>query len=746
MIDATDKENPAGLGRGGENKQQIQHLAIDNITKPNDVFNAWTAPICTGVGVKHSNGPGKDYATTTLAQIAQRADKPASVDKTEMSWVIPSTLHASDARDKEAQKARGRFVAIALDIDSGNVGLGDLRTALIVAIGEKAPALIYSTKSATPSNKRWRVFIPLAKPTDAAGYQATAEALSKTIASAGVVAGGESSRFGQIWFLPNRGEYYKWALIGDVSDPGSFLVPSIPTPPEPKPAPKPEVRTGPYISAPESVIAAFNEAHDLASVMASYGYTHGAGPHWRSPLQTSESFATQVQECGRRWVSLSESDRGAGLGRESADGSVTCGDAFDLFAFFVHGNDRTKAIKDAVRLLGLDTYSPASAVAYNPFTGATYQPIEPAFQRLGDAPGPLRVPEPVFASAALLASAQSSPPLIVEDLFYSDVGHMAAPGGVGKTTLLCHIGVCVATGRRCLGARVFMPGRFIYVTGEDDAEIIWYRVRECMKALELSEAETAMVYANFAVIEASRLPMKLTEETPQGILPAPAVEDLIARIKDLTPRITVIDPLVSFSVGESKPNDSAQGMILACRQIRAAVGGCVYMVAHTSKVAGQNQNTDQYASRGGSAIADGSRMVHIATAMDATQWVKETGEVLAEGCTAIKLTIAKNSYGRKPEPFLIHRKGFEFRAVQAQRPPSKEEQASEDALTVLAFMKDKAYEGLFYSKQDLTALHSLIGVPKHRTTVALATLQADGRIVLEKAQGQRGQGCIWRPC
>ena len=677
---------------------------------------------------------GLTYQTTTFNDLVDMAEKAPSVPKNNASWFLGSTTNTSESREHKFQRENGLFALLSIDID-----VDTAREAVIEVMGDSY-ALVYSTRSATPALRKWRVLIPLARLARYGELKATYKAIQKHFASHGIVLDDSANRSGQVQFVPNRGELYQHFITGDPLGRLPVLDEVIdPEPVKPKPLPPAKLDAG----NSGSVIRAFNEAHDLVSVMASYGYQHGHGPHWRSPMQTSDSYATEVID--QRWRSLSESDRVCGIGAESDGGDCRTGDCFDLFAYFVHSNNRSSAVKDAARLLGLEAYSPASALSSNPFTGSASGTTEPAFQRQGDAPNPSRVPNPVFASAELLAMAQSSPPLIVEDLFYSDVGHIAAPGGVGKTTLLCHIGVCVATGRRCLGARVFIPGRFIYVTGEDDAEIIWYRVRECMKALNLTEAEVGMVYANFAVIEASRLPMKLTQETPQGILPAPAVGDLIAHIKDLNPRITVIDPLVSFSVGESKPNDSAQGMILACRQIRAAVGGCVYMVAHTSKMAAQNQSTDQYASRGGSAISDGSRMVHIASTMDANQWAKETGEVLAEGCTAIKLTIAKNSYGRKPEPFLIHRKGFEFRVVNSKRRPSAEEQASADALTVLAFMRGKAADGLVYSKQDITALHSQIGVPKHRTTAALAILQADGRIVGEKTPGQRGRGFVWRP-
>jgi putative DNA primase/helicase len=91
-----------------------------------------------------------------------------------------------------------------------------------------------------------------------------------------------------------------------------------------------------------SSIEAFNQANPLSDVLLSCGYIQS--PHndddWRSPHQTSGSYATRVyrgSDGQERWVSLSGSDAEKGVGA-AAEG-CRWGDAFDLWVHYQHGGD-----------------------------------------------------------------------------------------------------------------------------------------------------------------------------------------------------------------------------------------------------------------------------------------------------------------------------------------------------------------------------------------------------------------------
>jgi hypothetical protein len=108
-----------------------------------------------------------------------------------------------------------------------------------------------------------------------------------------------------------------------------------------------------------SVIDHFNQRHAIADLLAKHGYEQdGASDHWRSPYQSTGTFATM--DAGDHWVSLSESDAVAGIGAAAA-GGYRWGDAFDLYVHYEHGGDRTRAICAYAEAAGIGREKPASS-------------------------------------------------------------------------------------------------------------------------------------------------------------------------------------------------------------------------------------------------------------------------------------------------------------------------------------------------------------------------------------------------
>jgi hypothetical protein len=93
-----------------------------------------------------------------------------------------------------------------------------------------------------------------------------------------------------------------------------------------------------------SSIDEFNRENRIDDLLQRYGYQHDGRGNWRSPLQTTPSFATK--DMGDHWISLSGSDRDAGLGRVTASGHSS-GDAFSLYCFYEFNG----SVKDALRSL-----------------------------------------------------------------------------------------------------------------------------------------------------------------------------------------------------------------------------------------------------------------------------------------------------------------------------------------------------------------------------------------------------------
>ncbi|MEX1663534.1 hypothetical protein AB4874_18245 [Thioclava sp. 15-R06ZXC-3] len=337
-------------------------------------YNPFTASMVTGSGVHGGPNGSMSYeelvaAATRLADDESRFDWPC-LPKTSAQWLLPSVYPSRKAAD---QVNFGSFAALMVDIDGGKAAFTDVAQAVLAATGG-AVALVYSTKSATFSNPRWRVVIPLEWPISGADYADTALALYSLIreASAGRVQPDDAvARPGQISFIPNapdgdpRGEDYL-AFAGEIGDNPDFALDLTDDHPivrrrqilckqrhqevEAAATQAKQRRKG-----GATLIDRFNARHSIADLLKAYGYDQGTDPsgrwptmHWRSPYQTSGSYATRLypaEEAIERWVSLSGSDAKRGLGAKAASGGARFGDAFDLYAHFEHGGDATAALE-----------------------------------------------------------------------------------------------------------------------------------------------------------------------------------------------------------------------------------------------------------------------------------------------------------------------------------------------------------------------------------------------------------------
>lgn len=323
----------------------------------------------TGIRATHLKS-GEAYGAISPAKIAQMARDPQSVPKSGGAWFLPSNYLAHDARQHDAQRSRGEFHMLVLDIDQGDLPLVTVRGLLQKSIGSVA-YLIYATKSASQDNRKWRVLVPVASPIKGQVYEQVASAFMDRLeeeSEGRLISDRAAARPGQVFFLPNRGEFYEFDVSAGerLYEPPSPRVlqeiapraPASVVPEEIKPQ-KSTPHTGP------SPIQHFNETHDLVDLLVRYGYVrNGQSDHFRSPLQTTESYATRVYPDTKRWVSMSGSDAKAGLGRPS-HGCVS-GDAFDLYVFYEHGGDFAQAVATWARracITGEDEPQPPTPAA-----------------------------------------------------------------------------------------------------------------------------------------------------------------------------------------------------------------------------------------------------------------------------------------------------------------------------------------------------------------------------------------------
>ena len=159
-----------------------------------------------------------------------------------------------------------------------------------------------------------------------------------------------------------------------------------------------------------------------------------------------------------------------------------------------------------------------------------------------------------------------------------------APGGTGKTTVELFEAVHIVLGRSLYGLRVYRPGAVLILTAEDSREILVARLRAICDAMELSDEDRSKVMRDVRISDVRGLGVKLTRVASEVVVPAPVVNRIIAACKGQNIALIVIDPAVSFGVGESRVNDAEQGLIDAARKLVRELDCCVRYVHHVGKV------------------------------------------------------------------------------------------------------------------------------------------------------------------
>lgn len=333
---------------------------------------------------------------------------------------------------------------------------------------------------------------------------------------------------------------------------------------------------------------------------------------------------------------------------------------------------------------------------------------------------------PATISAVEWDKARPSPDCIVKNLLFADVATFIAPGGTGKTTLILKQAVHIALGMPLFGLDVLKPGKVLLLTSEDSREIMVARLRSICNAMNLTAEARQAVRERVLISDVSGQGFKLTQVSNDVVLPTNEVDQIVTACRADPPVLVVIDPAVSFGVGESRVNDAEQGLVEAARRLRNGLNCCVQYIHHTGKENAREKSVDQYSGRGGSAFSDGSRMVFVLQSMTPNDWRKETGEELQAGETGLRLARPKMSYTPPQSDILIRRRGYSFEHVErAKVNPQAEAQAI--ANQVWQFLTHELAAGRRYSKTSL-AVMGITGLTREEIRSAMAVLEATGRI------------------
>jgi RecA-family ATPase len=554
-------------GRGQFDTRSVEVKGKDGQFRPNTHLNA-----------------GKDYDPISASEILALVENPPSVVKEEGRWVIPSTYIGPDARTHSVQREKGQFWLLPLDVDTGNLSIGEVDAALVKVCGA-VPRAIYSTRSATADNRKWRAFVALSRPLAGSDYADTVAAFNDLLreASGGrLVPDTAICHPGQLVYLPNRGAYYRRSIVrGGAS---LSLAPSHPiivkreanraarAEIERQAADDHEARKARRSTESGGIVGEFNDRHEIGDLLLKYGYEPECelgGCNWRSPYQTTNSFATWDR--GSHWISLSGSDAEAGLGRAASGGAARFGDAFDLFVNFVHGGNFGAAVKAYAAELGL-TVTRAGPDILEHFT-----PL----------PDDAEATSSLFFSASDLEGREAPArdwivPYLVPN---STVTLFSGDGGTGKSLLSLQLAVAVASGGNWLGFDL-AQGAAVFLSAEDDQDEIHRRLQDVTHAAgvawgDLGGLKLASLAGEDALLAAPR---------SGSLTKTPLLDRLDTYLSATKPRIAILDTSADLYGGDEINRAQVRQFIGMLRGLAIRHACAVVLLSHPS-VAGMDSGS-----------------------------------------------------------------------------------------------------------------------------------------------------------
>jgi hypothetical protein len=565
-----------------------------------------TCAVLLGHGIndtrKRTNTP---YDTIDVDEIFKRVTNPTSVAKDDADFIIPSTYAKAggleDARSHDVQREHGRFPLLMVDFDKGNHALSDLTEAASSFFGD-VRYCIYSTASAKPEDRRWRMAIQIDRELPYSEWSEVGEALFDHLKSKSIAADPKLLGPGQPVYLPNVPPearsadgtpiFYEYVVndgpaAGLIAPEVSRLIAAVRL----RRAKEQELRLAAakkaadrrkkrHASGSRNVIEEFNISHDIEALLFEYGYEQSPRNEkdWRSPNQMSESFATQVMEAGdgsQVFVSLSGSDDDAEIGAKAASG-CRFGDAFDLHVHFEHNGDFNAALK----------HVEAEAAVKAAFEQANKIKATPYDWR-----DPTKIPQRQWVFGRWLLN--------------GTVAVVVAPGGMGKSTLISGMALSLASGRECLGKTVWGGPKRVWVWNqEDDLDELSRSLQAAAMLHGLEPADisgklfvdSAMDGAGLCTATEDRNGVNLLEPVYDAIK-----EELLRRGIN----VLIIDPFVSSHEVDENSNTKIDKIVKAWARVAKDANCVIVLVHHTSKAGSAEVNTNS--ARGASALASAAR-------------------------------------------------------------------------------------------------------------------------------------------
>jgi RecA-family ATPase len=297
-----------------------------------------------------------------------------------------------------------------------------------------------------------------------------------------------------------------------------------------------------------------------------------------------------------------------------------------------------------------------------------------------------------------------APKSLLPGILPRNVCSFVGEGGIAKSTVELWMMIHCILGQPCLGREWVDPGPCLYITAEDEIDLVRYRVRRLCDGMRLSQSEQYEVAARLFIEDVSGKMMRFVESDSQGNLSLTKhLDDIIAAYGNQNIVWACADPTVFFGPGERFVNDAEAALMQAGRYLSHGLGGCTFQfIHHVGQSAAREKVVDQYAGRGGSALADNGRgtWVMVAHSKDDEEYPRPTSVLPSDvkDGRVMRLHVPKYSIGeqyRKPI-WLVRQHGnwFDIRYHEHLEPTPEERKAQkkEEKGTTAALVAMAAHE------------------------------------------------------
>lgn len=401
-------------------------------------------------------------------------------------------------------------------------------------------------------------------------------------------------------------------------------------------------------------------------------------------------------------------------------------------------------LKEAAVFIGLDPRE-AHATIMSGLGSGTQNPMTHPFANAPAAPA-IHIPEmkapeprprwtPSFGTYAMLTDwTKLKKPQLFEHWSTEDITLTSAVGGVGKTTLKLFESVCLALGQPFLGFKNVTQGRTLFIIGEDSEEKLYATLGKMCKDLGLfeqqNEQQLRTVIENVVFKRANDICLVMQDPRTRNFVPNPdAIEKIKEAIDDLQPKQIIFDPIAMFWGPESGGNDMAMALSKTMQDLQLYSNASIDMITHIGKDSYTRKDLSQFSGRGGTALANHSRVVRTLLKLNETEYKEETGLDLKEGETAILCNVSKFSDGSPilDKPFVILRTGYLFERKECldKTEFEKSNDVSKEKDTIYQWLKANSNEQRPITQKDLVDVMVLSGIKKTVTKSVVTILKLD---------------------